>query len=628
MDPHRFLNVATPLLLSPPGALAADDRPYILRLVDLEKTYDIGTQRETKALRGINLEISLGEIVIIFGPSGSGKSTLLNILAGLDSPTGGTAEVDGKNLMTMRAKDLAEYHQHKVGMVFQSYNLIPTFTVMQNITMPARLAGYSRAQYEARGRELMKTFQLEELAQKLPEECSGGQQQRVGIMRAFMNRPTFIIADEPTGNLDTANTGRIMQLFKQLNQETNTTMLIVTHDPTLFSIADRVVQVLDGKVVKQIILTARAKIDVSKVKEPVEFRYRDADALMEELGGSRLKEAEAEDEEARKKKSQQQVQQVQRMLGQEQRRMEAAWQTSRTKEIQQQQAKEEKLAAALQAVEDKQEQLILEEQALAIAFHRFTTGEQLQAERSRLAAEAVRLAEREAKLKAAQQVLAEEKKVAEREMQSRLAVASNIVEHEKEQLETQRQQQEEESRERAQAMERKLMAAGKIISYEKARLVVEYDLIAQEKNRLEDERRAIITAKQQLTKPQPRPVAKPPRESLASSGPTPLEKLLAQRDEFSAAAQYILGALATLLSPEQGSRLARQQILRIIEGIEYRLYNIFNQNELQAWLDRPLARGGAGLYRPTAEKLAADIENLILLGRFSLPTGQAGLPKT
>lgn len=255
--------------------LADADRPTIIRLKDVKKIYDIGTPRETQALRGIDLEISLAEIVVIFGTSGSGKSTMLNILAGLDTATSGTVEVDGKNLTQMKPHELALYHQYKVGMVFQSYNLVPTFTVMQNITMPARLAGFKRATYLQRGRDLLKQFDLEKLLHRLPSEISGGQAQRVGIMRAFMNRPSFIIADEPTGNLDSVNSEHIMELFKQLNTETNTTMMIVTHDSTLFKIADRVVHVLDGKIIKQTILTHKAKVDPDKVGVPVEYRYRE-----------------------------------------------------------------------------------------------------------------------------------------------------------------------------------------------------------------------------------------------------------------------------------------------------------------------------------------------------------------
>ncbi len=255
-------------------SLKPEERPIVLKAEKLEKTYDIGTPLETKALRGINLEITLGEIVIIFGPSGSGKSTLLNILAGLDEPTGGTLVIDGMDMSKMTEREKVQYHQFKLGMVFQSYNLVPAFTVLQNITMPARLAGFKKKDYLARGMDILRQFELEKLAHKLPEQCSGGQQQRVGIMRALMNRPSFIIADEPTGNLDSINSKHIMKLFLELNSETNTTMVIVTHDPSLFSIADRVVHILDGVVQKQTILTNKAKVDLDKIDVPVEVKIR------------------------------------------------------------------------------------------------------------------------------------------------------------------------------------------------------------------------------------------------------------------------------------------------------------------------------------------------------------------
>jgi len=255
-------------------SLSDKERPIILEAKNLEKTYDIGTPAETKALRGINLSITLGEIVVVFGPSGSGKSTLMNILAGLDEPTSGQLIIDGMDMAKITEKERVQYHQFKVGMVFQSYNLVPSFTVMQNVTMPSRLAGFKKKDYLERGADLLRQFDLEQLAERLPEQCSGGQQQRVGIMRALINRPSFIIADEPTGNLDSINAKHTMKLFLELNSETNTTMIIVTHDSSLFAIADRVVHVLDGTVQKQTILTNKAKVDLDKIEVPVEVKIR------------------------------------------------------------------------------------------------------------------------------------------------------------------------------------------------------------------------------------------------------------------------------------------------------------------------------------------------------------------
>ncbi|OGY31153.1 MAG: hypothetical protein A3C02_03900 [Candidatus Andersenbacteria bacterium RIFCSPHIGHO2_02_FULL_45_11] len=223
----------------------------VIELKDLEKIYDEGTPRETRALRGITLRVRRGEIVVVFGPSGSGKSTLLNILSGLDRPTSGSVIIEGKDLMQMSLDDAALFHQKKVGMVFQAYELIASLSVLQNITMPARLAGTNRDVYMARGRDLLHQFELEALESRLPTKISGGQQQRVGIMRAFMNNPAMIVADEPTGNLDSTNAAHILNLFLELNEKTNTTMIIVSHDPTLHVIADRVVIIKDGKVERE-----------------------------------------------------------------------------------------------------------------------------------------------------------------------------------------------------------------------------------------------------------------------------------------------------------------------------------------------------------------------------------------
>lgn len=207
----------------------------------------------SKVLRGADINVYEGEFVIVFGPSGSGKSTLLNIISGLESPTEGQVVIDGQELTALSENEKARFHQSKLGMVFQAYNLIPSLTVMQNITLPLVFAQTSKAERENRAYELLKEFELEKLANRLPMEISGGQAQRVGIMRALVNRPPIIIADEPTGNLDSTATKKVMDLFSSLNERYRNTLIVVTHDSSLFPYADRIIFILDGQVIKETI---------------------------------------------------------------------------------------------------------------------------------------------------------------------------------------------------------------------------------------------------------------------------------------------------------------------------------------------------------------------------------------
>lgn len=206
---------------------------------------------ETKVLRGLDINIYPGEFLIVFGPSGSGKSTLLNILSGLETQTAGTVIVDGQDLTTMTATQRSEYHRDKIGMVFQSYNLIPSLTVIQNITLPLMFARIPHSERDRKALELLREFDLERLAHRLPSEISGGQAQRVGIMRALINNPPIIIADEPTGNLDSITTKNVMNMFSDLNDRYHNTLIVVTHDAALFTYADRIIFIIDGQVVKE-----------------------------------------------------------------------------------------------------------------------------------------------------------------------------------------------------------------------------------------------------------------------------------------------------------------------------------------------------------------------------------------
>lgn len=222
----------------------------IIETKKLVKNYGSGSGLN-KVLRGVDMHVMDGEFVIVFGPSGSGKSTLLNIIAGLEQPTSGSITIDNQDISRLKSDERALFHREKVGMVFQAYNLIPSLTVMQNITLPLIFSKIAKSEREDRAMVLLKKFKLEQLAKRLPVEASGGQMQRVGIVRALITKPPIIIADEPTGNLDSVATETVMELFAELNDEFHNTLLVVTHDASLAKYGDRIIHVLDGKVIKE-----------------------------------------------------------------------------------------------------------------------------------------------------------------------------------------------------------------------------------------------------------------------------------------------------------------------------------------------------------------------------------------
>jgi putative ABC transport system ATP-binding protein len=212
----------------------------------LTKTYQSGAQTLT-VLRDVNFTIGDGEFVAIVGPSGSGKTTLLGLLAGLDVPTNGTVVLDGADLAAMSEDARARLRGEKVGFVFQSFQLIPTLTALENVQVPLELRGERGA--GARARDLLARVGLAERTHHYPVQLSGGEQQRVAIARAFCNDPKVLFADEPTGNLDAATGGRIVELLESLNREDGTTLVLVTHDPAIAARARRIVRLSDGAVV-------------------------------------------------------------------------------------------------------------------------------------------------------------------------------------------------------------------------------------------------------------------------------------------------------------------------------------------------------------------------------------------
>jgi putative ABC transport system ATP-binding protein len=217
---------------------------------NLHKTYQMG-EVEVKALCGIDLKVQRGEFVTILGVSGSGKSTLLHLLGALDKPTQGNIIVDGKDLSTLNDGQLAAIRLHKVGFVFQFFNLMPQLTAQANVELPLYLADQSKQEVKTRAEELLTLVGLGERRTHLPTELSGGEQQRVAIARALANNPQIILADEPTGNLDTKTGSEIIHLLRRINQEQGQTLIVVGHDARLTTVADRVLEMLDGKFIAE-----------------------------------------------------------------------------------------------------------------------------------------------------------------------------------------------------------------------------------------------------------------------------------------------------------------------------------------------------------------------------------------
>ncbi len=201
-----------------------------------------------RALDGVDLTVEVGEFLCLMGPSGSGKSTLLNLLGGLDSPDEGSITVGAWEMAQLDQNGLADYRRDRVGFVFQSYNLIPTMTALQNVEYPMIFAGIPRQRRQKRAAELLAAVGLKDRLNHRPTEMSGGQQQRVAIARSLVNRPTILLCDEPTGNLDTRTGEEILTLFTRLNQD-GQTLIVVTHDPRVAGYASRTVHMLDGRII-------------------------------------------------------------------------------------------------------------------------------------------------------------------------------------------------------------------------------------------------------------------------------------------------------------------------------------------------------------------------------------------
>jgi putative ABC transport system ATP-binding protein len=231
---------------------------YVVRTKDVAKEFSMGDQT-LRALDGVQLDIRRGEYISIMGPSGSGKSTLFNMIGGLDKPSEGSVFINDVDMAQLDAQELAYLRCRTIGYIFQSFNLIPVMTALENCTLPMIFAGTPTDEANEKGVELLKMVGLGERILHKPTELSGGQQQRVAIARSFANDPAIILADEPTGNLDLKTGQEIILLLKKLNKEKGVTIISATHDLKMIDVSDRVVWIRDGKIVR---IEERSDIDI------------------------------------------------------------------------------------------------------------------------------------------------------------------------------------------------------------------------------------------------------------------------------------------------------------------------------------------------------------------------------
>jgi len=224
--------------------------PTVIRIEDAHKVYNTG-EVEVHALRGVSFEVKKGEFVAVMGPSGSGKSTMMNIIGCLDRVTNGSYLLDGIDVATLSKDQLADIRNQKIGFVFQSFNLISRTSVLDNVMLPMVYAGLPVPERQRRARLALASVGLAEKERSLPNQLSGGQQQRVALARALVNEPSLILADEPTGALDTRTSEEVMNIFQGLNRENGITIVLITHEPDIAAYADRIVRFRDGRICEE-----------------------------------------------------------------------------------------------------------------------------------------------------------------------------------------------------------------------------------------------------------------------------------------------------------------------------------------------------------------------------------------
>ena len=228
----------------------------LMAAVNVSRTFRIGSE-EIHALRDVNLTVLPGQFIAIVGRSGSGKTSLLNIMAGLDKPTSGTVYFEDRDVAKMSERELTEIRRHKLGFIFQSFGLLPLLSALENVELPMRIAGVKIKEREERAREALEMVGLWQRARHRPYELSGGEQQRVAIARAIVNRPPILLADEPTGELDSVNARAIFGLFKEMVQKQGISVLAATHDSTLLAMADEVKEIRDGTLIEHAVQIQR-----------------------------------------------------------------------------------------------------------------------------------------------------------------------------------------------------------------------------------------------------------------------------------------------------------------------------------------------------------------------------------
>lgn len=259
------------------------ENEVLIKLKDVELTYNEGKSNAFRALFGINLAIRENSFVIIFGPSGCGKSSLLNVISGLEVPDKGEVLLKEKNLLTMSKKEHVDFHRKIIGMVFQSYNLISTLSVLDNVAIPQIFVSNNKKMREEKAMKLLDRFGIEQQAHKLPSELSGGQQQRIGIARAIINDQPIILADEPVGNLDSKSANNVMQILSELNKKENKTIIMVSHNPENIIWGDHIIYMKDGRVIREDIRNAEG--ETTQVSKEEEDEFSKIEAMLRNFQG-------------------------------------------------------------------------------------------------------------------------------------------------------------------------------------------------------------------------------------------------------------------------------------------------------------------------------------------------------